>query len=107
MMRKIIFLLFLSVQVFAQKGFYLRPAIERKFHANKGFTIPITTQNNYPLIEVVFCYFNCNPLGNLQDSFNRKKIRIIFDLQLRTKIKILFVHQNQLILFRIAYNKWC
>jgi hypothetical protein len=49
-MRKIIFLLFLSVQVFAQKGFYLRPAIERKFHANKGFTIPITTQNDYTLI---------------------------------------------------------
>jgi hypothetical protein len=50
MMRKIIFLLFLSVQVFAKKGFYLRPAIERKWYANKGFTIPITTQNNYTLI---------------------------------------------------------
>lgn len=49
-MRITVFLLFLSVQLFAQKGFYVRPAIERKFHANKGLTIPITTQNNYTLI---------------------------------------------------------
>jgi hypothetical protein len=43
-------LLFLFCNTYAQKGFYVRPAIERKFHANKGLTIPITTQNDYTLI---------------------------------------------------------
>jgi hypothetical protein len=47
---RLIPLLFLCCNAYAQKGFYLRPAIERKFHANKGLTIPITTQNDYTLI---------------------------------------------------------
>ena len=55
----LIFLTILSVNVYSQKGFYLRPLIENKYNINPGHPYDMTTLQGYTIHVFPMNFYAC------------------------------------------------